>query len=420
MDELEGTLLGLGVALGIGFLIGVDRERRKGSGPSRAAAGVRTFVLVSLLGAAGQLAGELTGLLVAVGVTTVLAAVSYWRSSEDDPGLTTEAALVLTCFLGGLALRKPVLTGGLGTLVALLLASRTWLHTFISERLSDREIMDGLLLAGAGLVVLPILPDRAIDPYGVINPRLIWTLALIVMLVNAAGYVALRTLGPTAGLALSGLAGGFVSSSATIATLGARSREHRELLRPAVAGAALSSVATVVELAIIIAVTNRALLRPLWPALVAAGIIAVAYGAAFSYHAAKAKKPSQSAEKGRAFEIKTPLILAAAITAVSFAAAFLTSRYGSGGGLLGIGLAGFADAHSAAASAANLARTESLSLNAGVLAVLLAFATNSVTKAVVAWIAGGQAFALRVIPGVALMLVAAGAAALVTGRLTAG
>jgi uncharacterized membrane protein (DUF4010 family) len=276
------------------------------------------------------------------------------------------------------------------------------------------------VLAGAGLVVLPVLPDRAIDPYDVINPRLIWTLALLVMLVNAAGYVALRALGPTAGLALSGLAGGFVSSAATIATMGNRSREHKDLLRPAVAGAALSSVATVVELAIIIAVTNRALLAPLWPALFAAGITAVVYGAAFSYRAAQGKKPSATAPKGRAFELKTPLILAAAITAVSIAAAFLTARYGSGGGLLGIGLAGFADSHSAAASAANLARTGSLSVNGGALAVLLAFATNTVTKAVVAWVAGGPAFALRVIPGVMLMLVAAGAAALLMGQFTSG
>ena len=420
MDGLQETFVGLGVALGIGFLIGVDRERRKGTGAARSAAGVRTFVLVALLGAAGDLAGERIGLLLAVGVTTVLAAVSYWRSSEEDPGLTTEAALVLTCFLGGLALRQPVVAAGLGTLTALLLASRTWLHAFIGERLSDREIMDGLLLAGAGLVVLPVLPDRAIDPYDVINPRLIWTLALLVMLVNAAGYVALRALGPTAGLALSGLAGGFVSSAATIATMGTRSREHKELLRPAVAGAALSSVATVVELVIIIAVTNRALLAPLWPSLIAAGIAAVAYGAAFSYRAAHAKKPSASAPKGRAFELKTPLILAAAITAVSFAAAFLAARYGSGGGLLGIGLAGFADSHSAAASAANLARTGSLSVTGGALAVLLAFTTNTVTKAVVAWIAGGPAFALRVIPGVLLMLAAAGAGALFMGRLTSG
>ena len=108
MDGLQETFAGLGVALGIGFLIGVDRERRKGSGAARSAAGVRTFVLVALLGAAGLLVGERTGLLLAVGVTTALAAVSYWRSSEEDPGLTTEAALVLTCFLGGLALRQPV------------------------------------------------------------------------------------------------------------------------------------------------------------------------------------------------------------------------------------------------------------------------------------------------------------------------
>jgi uncharacterized membrane protein (DUF4010 family) len=420
MDGFQETFVGLGVALGIGFLIGVDRERRKGSGAARSAAGVRTFVLVALLGAAGHLVGERAGLLLAVGVTTVLAAVSYWRSSEEDPGLTTEAALVLTCFLGGLALRQPVVAAGVGTLVALLLASRTWLHAFIGERLSEREIMDGLLLAGAGLVVLPILPDRAIDPYGVINPRLIWTLALLVMLVNAAGYVALRALGPTAGLALSGLAGGFVSSAATIATMGNRSSEHKELLRPAVAGAALSSVATVVELAIIVAVTNRALLALLWPSFIAAGISAVAYGAAFSYHAAQARKPSATVPKGRAFEFKTSLILAAAITAVSFAAAFLTARYGSGGGFLGIGLAGFADAHSAAASAANLAKTGSLSVKGGALALLLAFATNTVTKAVVAWVAGGPAFALRVIPGVLLMLAAAGAAALLMGQFTSG
>ena len=161
MDGLQETFIGLGVALGIGFLIGVDRERRKGSGAARGAAGVRTFVLVALLGAAGHLVGERTGLLLAVGVTTVLAAVSYWRSSEEDPGLTTEAALVLTCFLGGLALRQPVVAAGLGTLTALLLASRTWLHAFIGERLSDREIMDGLLLAGAGLPSSTSLHQRS-------------------------------------------------------------------------------------------------------------------------------------------------------------------------------------------------------------------------------------------------------------------
>src|SRR5512145_356261 len=125
MADLEVSIGGLGVALGIGFLVGVDRERHKGSGPSRGPAGLRTFVLVAMLGAAGELAGGVNGLLLAVAVATVLAAVAYWRGSEDDPGLTTEIALVLTCLLGGIAQLRPVLAAALGTLVALLLASRS-------------------------------------------------------------------------------------------------------------------------------------------------------------------------------------------------------------------------------------------------------------------------------------------------------
>lgn len=413
MDDLNFSIPGLGIALGIGFLIGVERERRKGTGPERAPAGVRTFALVALLGATGQIVAGGAGLALAVAVIALFAAVSYFRSAAEDPGLTTEIALVLTGLLGGLAQRDPILTAALGTLIALLLASRSWLHQLVRERLTDREVMDGLLLAGAGLVILPILPNEAIDPYGVVNPRVVWTLALVVMLINAAGYVALRALGPTAGLALSGLAGGFVSSSATIGAMGSRSRAHQELLRATVAGAALSSVATVIELGVILAITNRHLLTLLWAPLLAAGIVAIAYGSAFSYRAARAKKPAEL-PLGRAFELRIALIFAAAVTAVTFAAAFLSDRFGSGGGLAGIAVAGFADAHATAASAASLAVKGAMQLPTAALAVLLAFATNSITKMVVAWVTGGRAFAVRVIPGVILMLAAAAAAALFT------
>ena len=99
VDELN--LRGLAVAFGVGLLIGIEREKSKGSGPGRGPAGVRTFTLASLMGALGELAAGTPGLIAAVGATTVLAAIAYWRSTSDDHGITTEVALILTSLLGG-------------------------------------------------------------------------------------------------------------------------------------------------------------------------------------------------------------------------------------------------------------------------------------------------------------------------------
>jgi uncharacterized membrane protein (DUF4010 family) len=289
-------------------------------------------------------------------------------------------------------------------LAALVLLARSRLHEFIEDKLSEREILDGLLLAAAAVVVLPVLPDRAIDPYGVLNPRVIWTLVVVVMFINAAGYVALRTLGAGKGLALSGFAGGFVSSTATIGVMGARSKAEPAISGPATAGAVLSSVATVVELAIIIFVTNRKLLGLLWPALLGAGLAALIYGGAYALRAVKSTK-SDKTSYGRAFEFRTAVIFAVAVTLISLLSAVLAKQLGSAGAVIGIGLAGFADTHSAAASAANLAVNETLAERLACLAILFAFSTNQVSKAVIAWTTGGRRFALRIVPGLLLMYV---------------
>ena len=405
----ETSLRALAVAFGVGLLIGIEREKSKGSG---GAAGVRTFTLAALLGAAGQLAGGTPGFIVAVGAVAVLAVSAYWRTPTEDRGLTTEVALVLTCVLGGVAQRWPIVAAGLGILTALLLVARSPLHEFIQDKLTEREIADGLLLAAAAVIVLPVLPDYAVDPYGVLVPRVVWTLVVIVMLINAAGYVSLRTLGPTRGLVLSGFAGGFVSSAATIGAMGARSKTEPELSHAATAGAVMSSIGTIVELTIIIFVANRKLLDPLWPALLGAGVAATVYGVAYAIRAAKNAR-GEHGSYGRAFEVHTALIFAIAVTVISLLCAVLAQRFGGSGAVAGVALAGFADTHSAAASAANLAVNGTIPERTACIGILLAFSTNQISKAVVAWMAGGAAFALRIIPGLLLILVglAAGAAA---------
>lgn len=217
----------LAVALGIGLLVGAERERRKGKGPSRSSAGIRTFAIASLAGAVSLVLGGTPLLAVTFFAFLLLALVAYLRTEQQDPGLTTETALGLTVLLGGLAAREAVIASGLAVTVAILLATKDRIHYFVSAALSEAELEDALIFGAAALVIYPLTPDRNIGPYGALNPHTIWKIVLLVMSISAFGYVAVRLLGPRVGLPLAGLASGIVSSAATIGSFGARAKKMR-------------------------------------------------------------------------------------------------------------------------------------------------------------------------------------------------
>lgn len=403
MPDVQVT--GIATAIGIGLMIGIERERAHAG--EAVQAGVRTYTLVALLGALAVLLVPPFGLIAFALAVAGFAALSYRRTSVTDPGLTTEVALVLTYMLGALAMTQPILAGGIGVLVTILLASRTRLHGFVRDTLTAQEVHDGLLLAASALIVLPLLPDRAVDPWGALNPRLVFTLAVVFMAVNALGYIALRLFGARRGLALAGFISGFVSSSATHSAMGARARATPKTARAAAAGAALSSVATVLQLVIVLALSSAAVLRALlWP-LLASGTVAVLYGLAFMWHA---KSDEVELEPGRAFRLSGALGFALLMGAVIAGAALLVVWLGPRGAVIGAAIAGFADAHSGALSAGSLHRGASIDLGTACAAVLAAFSTNALTKAGISLWSGGPKFALRVIPGIVLMLAAAWAA----------
>jgi uncharacterized membrane protein (DUF4010 family) len=416
MPPLHPLVLGFVVALGVGLLIGIDRERHKGDGPTRAAPGLRTFTLASLLGATAiATGGELLLAAAALGVVG-FAGLSYWRARDSDPGLTTETALVLTTLLGGLAIREPAFAAGLGVAAAVLLAARSVLHRFVLSVLTDEEIRSLLIFAGATLVVLPLLPDQPIGPYGALNLRTIWIVVILVMAVSALGYIAVRLVGAQFGLPLAGLASGFISSSATIGAMGARVQKEPDLMKPAVAGAVLSSVATIAELAILIAATSMETLRAFWLPLVLAGAAAVLYGGAFTLWALR-----HSAEKeetsGSAFSLGTAFTFAAILAAVLLIAAAAQDWFGQAGVLVAAATAGFADTHSAAISVASLVADKKITAPQSIIPILAALSTNTVTKAAFALGAGGRTFALYVIPGLILLVAAAWVGAFIAGPL---
>ena len=171
MTEPGPPLVGLLVALGCGLLIGLERERRKGRGDDRSAAGIRTFTVAAVCGAMAQNLGLPSLVVAGALLVLVLAALAYWKSRSRDPGLTTELALFATYLVGVQAVLSPPLGAACGAGLALLLAARQRLHRLATQWLSTEEWHDALMLAALGLVVLPLVPNVPQPWLGGINLR---------------------------------------------------------------------------------------------------------------------------------------------------------------------------------------------------------------------------------------------------------
>lgn len=274
---MTDPVVSLLVALGVTLLLGVERERRKGRGPERGPAGIRTFALVAFLGGLSYRVGGVAVTAAAFAVVGLAAIAGYVMSTGEDPGLTTEMALLVDFLLGALAQRNAGLAAGLGVGTAILLARRHRLHVVVRDTLSEREFHDALLFAACALIVLPLVPDHAVGPNHSLNPATIWRLVVIVMAMQAAGYVAVRAIGPRYGLLLTGFLGGFVSSTATIAVMGRRAVDEPPLRRIATAAGIASSVATIVLLAAVVGAVSVPVLRAVALPLVLAGVAAGGY-----------------------------------------------------------------------------------------------------------------------------------------------
>ncbi len=396
------------VALGIGLLIGLERERAKGEGPARGPAGIRTFALASLLGAVAMHLGGVVLLAVAMGAGAVLIGLSYARTRESDPGLTTEIGLSIVPLLGALAMSDPVLAAGLAVTVAVVFAAKAPLHGLVKGALSDAEVRDGLVFAIATLVIWPLLPDRPLGPYGAINPHRVWLVVVLVLAIGAAGHVALRVLGGRPALPLVGLAAGFVSSTAAIGSLAGRAARDPRNLNAAIAGSALSTVSTFVQMAILLSSVSPETLLRLAPMLAAGGLVAAVYGLVFVLRSASSGSSGEVAPaSGRAFSWKAALGLAALLAGVSLATAALQARLGAAGLIAGATLAGFVDAHAVGVSVASLVASKALAPGDAIVPILAVMTSNSLSKIAMAWGLGSRAFARGVVPAIVLSMAAA-------------
>lgn len=404
--------VGIGVALGIGLLIGIERERRKVALQVAGAAGLRTFTLAALT---GTLAQQLGGTPLVIAAMLGLAAVGVFSSLRPSAGVvhaTTPVALLLTGLLGAAASIAPTAAAALAVLVALLLVEREPLHRFVNQVLTEEEVHDGLLLLAAALIVLPLAPDRTIDPLHALNLRTLWTFAVLMMAINAAGHVALRAFGARFGLPLAGLSSGFVSSTVATLAMGQRAATHPPLLGSAIAAATLASVTSTVQVGFVLAAVAYGELRLVLPALGAAAATGLLWTLPW-LRRASLDAQTTSIAVGRPFNPRTAVGFALLIGVVLMAIALLQRWFGNAGALASAALAGLADAHSASASVGALVATGKIGARTGAWAICAAYTANWGVKAALAFRASRD-YGWRMLPGLLAMPAAMAAVLAVT------
>ena len=395
------------IALGIGLLIGAERERRKASRSVPSSAGLRTFTIAALVGAIGMLLGGAAMLGLAVAVVGLLATVGFWLVHDNqDPGITTEVSLLATVMLGGFATVEPALASGIGVVIAIVLAARTPLHTLVDEVVSEKELSDILILAGASLVILPLLPDRSMGPFRALNPHSIWLVVILILGINAAGQVATRWLGARLGVRLLGLASGFVSSSATIGAMGSWVRAVPACLKAGVSAALLSSAATFVQMSAVIEMTDhRAFLATLAP-LSAASLMALMTGGFYTLRSWR-EPASEVPQMSQTFSLMLALGFATVLSIMLVGVSALRAWFGAAGINSAAAIAGVMDVHAAAIAIASQVASGQISASEAVIPILIACSTSTAAKILFSAATGTRQFSMRVIPGLILIAAAA-------------
>lgn len=386
----------LGIALGLGLLVGLQRERSDSG-----LAGIRTFPLVAVSGFLATLLTPLVPWLAAAGLLALAALLvvghlTRMQAGEDTPGLTTEAAAV-TMYLAGacLALQQTWVAVSVGGGVAVLLHLKPEMRRLVARIGDDdfRAIMQFVLIT---LVILPVLPNQTYGPYDVLNPFKIWLLVVLIVGLSLAGYVAYKVLGQTAGVWLGGILGGLVSSTATTVGFARRARAESAQTAPAALVIAIASTVVFARVLVVLAVIAPAIFAAGWAPL--SFLAAVLMVVCLLLSILNRREPANLPPQGNPSELKSALVFAALFALVLLAVAAARAHLGSQGLYAVAALSGLTDMDAITLSTAEMTRSSGLAAATAWRLILVAALANLVFKAGAVWVMGGAGLFRKTLP----------------------
>jgi uncharacterized membrane protein (DUF4010 family) len=385
----------LAVALAIGLLIGLERGwQLREEAEGERTAGLRTFALTGLLGGiCGALSSLSSPLVLAAALLSFAGAFTLFSwleaTSDNDFSVTGVVAALLTFVLGAYAvLGNQTVAVAAAVAMAILLALKKPLHTWLRQ-LSWPEIRAVLILLAMSFLLLPLLPDRTIDPWGTLNPAEIWLLAILIAGVSFGGYVAVRVMGDKAGIAAAAVAGGVTSSTATTLSFARLGQEHPQAASLLAGGILIAGVTMMARVVAIAGALNPRLIGGVGPpAAAGAAVLAIGSAMLLLRHGEPRVERSTLALRNP-FELTTVLKLAGLIAVVMVLAKVLSASAGARGLYLLAAVSGLADVDALTLSVSRLAGSQ-IAIVDGTTAILVAIAVNTAVKAAMAAYLGGR------------------------------
>jgi uncharacterized membrane protein (DUF4010 family) len=384
-----------GFALLIGTLIGLEREFHQQKEDSPDFAGIRTFSLIALLGSLSSFLTDDYGIALAalaLGGLILMTTVSYSGAlarSKTETGITTEVAAILTFLFGVLVMGDHALVAiALAVITSLLLTLKGRLHGFI-RNMSSEDIHVALQFGLVAAVILPLLPNRTIDPLGLLNPFQIWLMVVFVSGIGFSGYVLMKILGPSQGINLMGILGGLASSTATTISFSSASQEYPQMAHHYARAVVLASTVMLPRVFFLVLVTHP----PLALKIVIPLMSMLITGLLFTFVIQKSKL-TERATVHPEYRITNPLKLSTAIKfGVLFAFVLIVVEYsqtllGSSGVYFASFLTGLTDVDAITLSVTRLASSAQLSSDVAGVAVMIATLMNTISKGAISYFSG--------------------------------
>ena len=403
-DEFFIVIQKLVIAILIGILIGLEREHSR-SKTSKIFAGIRTFPLLSMLGFSAALVASLTNVwlygIIFIGYSALITTSYISSAKEGRLGGTSETSALLVFILGSLVYWGLILVAAaIAVFTMLFLSLKIQLHSFVGK-INSEDILAILKLAIITIIILPLLPNKAIDPLNVFNPRTLWLMVIFVSGIGFIGYILVKYVGKDKGIGLTGFLGGMVSSTAVTFSMSKKSKESEPIAGNYAVGVILASSVMYLRVFIIIILLNIQLAMNVWLPLIILGVS--------GFLISSLTKRKFQTPVNEVFELKNPLelrfaLLFGLIFGVVIVASKAAQHYLGIGALYGVSaLAGITSVDAIVLSVMELL-SHSIKMSTAIAAIIIATASNNIIKIMISLYWGSREFKKYVSIGLGLLI----------------